>query len=173
MRSDNKKNESSNNKVIFFTIKYYGQESIVFASRIKKFCRQLLPNVRIQFAFKKHMSLKSIFLPKQKGTDENRKNKNLVYSIPCKDYDTVYIGETGRMKETRINEHKSKVKTLSSDSKIVEHILKYKHNFDFSSTKTLALENDWRKRIIKESILTNRTLGKSINETKHTLQISR
>ena len=174
MRSDNKKkNESSNNKVIFFTIKYYGQESIVFASRIKKFCRQLLPNVRIQFAFKKHMSLKSIFLPKLKGTDENRKNKNLVYSIPCKDCDTVYIGETGRMKETRINEHRSKIRTLASDSKIVEHILKYKHNFDFSSTKTLALENDWRKRIIKESILTNRTLGKSINETKHTLQISR
>ena len=171
MRSDNKKNENRKSKVIFFTIKYYGQESIVFASRIKKFCRQLLPNVRTQFAFKKHMSLKSIFLPKLKGTDENRKNKKLVYSIPCKDCDTVYIGETGRMKETRINEHKSKVKTLSSDSKIVEHILKYKHKFDFSNTKTLALESDWKKRIIKEGILTNRTLGKSINETKHTIQV--
>ena len=119
MRSDNKKNDNRNSKVIFFAIKYYGQESIVFASRIKKFCQQLLPNVRIQFAFKNHMRLKSIFLPKLKGTDENRKNKNLVYSIPCKDCDTVYIGETGRMKETRINEHKSKVKILSSDSKIV------------------------------------------------------
>ena len=75
------------------------------------------------------------------------------------------------MKETRINKHKSKVKTLLSDSKIVEHILKYKHKFDFSSTKTLALESDWRKRIIKESILTKRTLGKSINETKHTIQV--
>ena len=52
------------------------------------------------------MSLKSIFLPKLKDTDEDRKNKNLVYSIPCKDCDTVYIGETGRMKETRINERK-------------------------------------------------------------------
>ena len=77
------------------------------------------------------------------------------------------------MKETRITEHRSKIRTLALDSKIVEHILKYKHNFDFSSTKTLALENDWRKRIIKESILTNRTLGKSINETKHAIQISR
>ena len=110
-------------------------------------------------------------MPKLKGTDENRKSKNLVYSIPCKDCDTVYIGETGRMKETHINEHKSKVKTLSSDSKIVEHILKFKHKFDFSNTKALAFESDWRKRIIKESILTNRTLGKTINETKHTIQV--
>ena len=43
---------------------------------------------------------------------------------------------------------------------------KYKYNFDFSSTKTLALENDWRKRIIKESILTNRTLCKRITKAK-------
>ena len=42
----------------------------------------------------------------------------------------------------------------------------YKHNFDFSSTKTLALKNDSRKRISKQSIMTNRILGKSINETK-------
>ena len=43
---------------------------------------------------------------------------------------------------------------------------KYKLNFDFSSTKTLALENGWRKRVIKESIITNRILEESINETK-------
>ena len=43
---------------------------------------------------------------------------------------------------------------------------KYKHNFDFASTETLALENEWRKRIIKETILRNRRLAKSVNETK-------
>ena len=71
------------------------------------------------------MSLNSIFLPKLKGKDENKKNKNLVYSIPCMDCDKVYIGETSRIKDTRINEHKAKVKSLSSDSKIVEHILEH------------------------------------------------
>ena len=117
------------------------------------------------------MSLKSIFLPKLKGIDEDKKKKNLVYSIPCMDCDKVYIGEISRMKEIRMKEHKAKIKTLSSDSKLVEHILKYKHSFDFSNTKTLAFESNWRKRVIKESILTNRTLGKSINETKHVLQV--
>jgi hypothetical protein len=137
---NNNNNNNNNKKVIFFTIKYYGQESIVVASRVKKFCRKLLPSVIVQFAFKKHMSLKSIFLPKLKGLDESKKTKKLVYSIPCQDCDKVYIGETNRMKETRMREHKSNIRKLSSDSKLVEHILKYKHSFDFTSTKTLACE---------------------------------
>lgn len=117
------------------------------------------------------MSLKSIFLPKLKGKDENRKNKNLIYSIPCIDCDKVYIGETSRMKETHMNEHKSKVKSVSSDSKIVEHILEHNHKFDFSNASTLALETDWRKRVIKENIMTQKTLRRAINDTKHTIRI--
>jgi sugar-specific transcriptional regulator TrmB len=172
--SHTEKNNTSNEKrkkVIFFTIQYYGQESIIFAARVKKICQKLLPHLVIQFCFRKHMSLKSIFLPKLKGKDENKKNKNLVYSIPCMDCDKVYIGETSRMKDTRMDEHKAKVKLLSSDSKIVEHILEHNHKFDFSNASTLALETDWRKRVIKESIMTYRTLGRSINDTKHTIRI--
>ena len=159
--SNTNKNENKTKDVIFVVMKYSRQESIIFASRVKKLCRKLLLNLIIQFAFKKHMSLSSIFLPKLKGIDEEKKKKNLVYSIPCKDCDKIYIGETSRMKDTRMKEYEAKIGTLSSDSKLVEHILKYKHSFDFSNTATLAFENDWRKRIIKESILTNRTLGKS------------
>lgn len=94
-----------------------------------------------------------------------------MYSIPCKDCEKTYIGETGRMKKTRMKEHKAKIRTLASDSKIVEHILNHKHDFDFENVRTLAHESDWRRIIIKESILTNRTLGKFINEVKHTTQI--
>ena len=166
---ENKSNEKK--KVMFFTIQYFGQESVIFASRVKKICQKLLPNLAIQFCFRKNMSLKSIFLPKLKGKYENKKNKNLVYSILCMDCDKVYIGKTSRIKDTRMNEHKAKVKSLSSDSKIVEHILEHNHKFDFSNASTLALETDWRKRVIKESIITHKTLGKSINDTKHTIRI--
>ncbi|CAF5092844.1 unnamed protein product [Rotaria sp. Silwood1] len=140
--SQTKKAEDKNKNVIFFTIKYYGQESIIFASRINKLCKKLLPNLKIQFAFKKHMSIRSIFLPKLKGIDEEKKKKNLVYSIPCKNCDKIYIGETSRMKDTRMKEHEAKIRTLSLDSKLAEHILKYKHSFDFSKTETLTYESD-------------------------------
>ena len=61
-------------KIMFFTITYYGQESLIFAARIKKICKNLIPNTRIQFAFKKHLSLKHIFLSSLKGRDESRIN---------------------------------------------------------------------------------------------------
>jgi hypothetical protein len=54
---------------------------------------------------------------------KTKKKKNLVYSIPCIDCEKVYIGEIIRMKETLMKEHKAKIKTLSSDSKLVEHII--------------------------------------------------
>ena len=75
------------------------------------------------------------------------------------------------MKETRMNEHKSKARLLSADSKIVQHILEHNHSFDFSNASILALETDWRKRVIKESIMTQKTLGRAIDDTKHTIRI--
>ena len=171
-QTENNNNASNERKkVIFLPIQYYGQESIVFASRVKKICQKLLPTLDIQFCFRKHMSLKSIFLPKLKGKDEKKTNKNLVYSIPCTGCDKVYIGETSRMKETRMNEHKAKARLLSADSKIVEHILEHNHSFDFSNASTLARESDWRKRVIKESIMSQKTLGRAINDTKHTIRV--
>jgi hypothetical protein len=162
-------NKDTNN--IYFTVAYYGQESMIFAARIKRICKKLIPNQRIQFAFKKHLSLKRIFLQILKGKDESKTKKKLVYSIPCKDCNKVYIGETARMKEVRMIEHQAKIKSLASDSKLVEHIQQYKHEFDFWKTTTLAHDTEWRKRIIKESLLTYKTNGNAINDTKHTLHI--
>ncbi len=70
-----------------------------------------------------------------------------------------------------MNEHKAKIRSLSSDSRLVEHIIKHKHKFDFSNVETLVHETSWRKRIIKESILTNRTQGNAINDIKHALRV--
>ncbi|CAM4873605.1 unnamed protein product [Rotaria socialis] len=164
-------NKNANNNIIYFTIAYYGQESLVFAARVKRICKKLAPNLNIQFAFRKHLSLKRIFLPILKGKDESKEKKNLIYSIPCSNCEKVYIGETSRMRETRMAEHRSKIKTLASDSKLVEHIEQHKHKFDFSKVETLARETDWRKRTIKESILTNKACGNAINDTKHILRV--
>ena len=45
--SHTKKDENKSKNIIFFTVKYYKQESIVFASRVEEFCCQLLPNATI------------------------------------------------------------------------------------------------------------------------------
>ena len=122
----------------------------------------LLPNVNIQFAFKKNLSLKRIFLPILKGKDEQKTIKNLVYSIPGLNCNKAYIGETSRMKEKRMAEHRTRMKMFASDSKIVEHIEDQKHSFAFTRVKTLTLESNWQKRTIKESLLTHGQIRKSL-----------
>ena len=138
----NSKKKTDNGKTNHFTFGYYGYESRIFTAGIRNIYGKLLPDRKTRFAFKKHISLKSIFLPILKSRDEDKHKKNLIYSIPCSDCNKVYIGETAKMEDTRINEHKPKIKALSSDSKHVEHFLKHNHNFDFTNTKTFALESN-------------------------------
>ena len=158
-------------KSFFFTMTYYGHESVVFAARMRKVFRKFLPLVKVHFAFRKHQTLKNIFLPIMKGKDESKKEKRLVYSIPCKQCEYVYVGQTERRKEKRMQEHKSNIRRLAANSKLVEHIEKYHHEFDFSKVETLAWEQDWRRRTIEESLLTQERLGKTINDTDYTLHV--
>ena len=70
-----------------------------------------------------------------------------------------------------MQEHKSNIKRFAANSKLVEHVETYHHEFDFSKVETLAWEQDWKRRTIKESILTQERLGKTINDTDYILQV--
>ena len=98
---------------IYFTTAYDGQESLVFASRIRRICKKLLPNVNIQFAFKKNLGLKRIPLSILKVKDEQKTMKNLVYSIPCLNCDKVY----------RRNKSHEKKKWARTELKIRLHLI--------------------------------------------------
>ncbi|CAF2140345.1 unnamed protein product [Rotaria magnacalcarata] len=156
---------------IFFTIPYFGQESIVFASRIRKICDKMLPHIHLNIAYKKQGTLKQNFLPIQKGHDESKRNKKLIYHIPCQNCEKVYIGETGRSRETRITEHLKAIKKKDINSELVKHILNTNHTMNFNETTTLAKETNWKRRVIKESLLTFESKDKAVNEVKHKLQV--
>ena len=156
---------------VFFIFSYYGHESIIFAERIRKICKRLLPLVQVNIAFKKTFTLKSVFLPKQKGTDPDKTNKKLIYRIPCKDCDQYYYGETGRAKIVRMKEHQTNIKKQKDTSELVQHILKEKHTFDFDNVDTINHEVNWQRRVIKESIYTYESNGKALNEVNHKLNV--
>ena len=78
---------------------YYGHELVVLAARMRKEFRQFLPLV--------------------KGKDESKKQKRLVYSIPCTRYEFVHVGYTERKRDKRMQEYKSNInKHISSEFKI-------------------------------------------------------
>jgi hypothetical protein len=150
---------------------YYGNETLLFAEYIKKKCAKLIPNIKINFAFKKTNSLKSIFLPIQKGKDPNRLDSKIIYKIQCNDCESIYIGETARDKTTRMKEHQNNIKKMDHNSRIFQHVYHNSHTMNFNHVETLGYESDWRRRIIKESLFTQATLGKAINDTKHNIKV--
>jgi predicted GIY-YIG superfamily endonuclease len=158
-------------KTVFFSLAYYGHETVILASKIRKVCQRMLPHVNLHIAFKKQNSLKQIFLPLQRGIDETKKTKNVVYKIPCKDCNLVYVGETSRDRNTRMKEHAADIRKNKATSDIAKHMNSFHHSADFTHVETLGNESKWRRRVIKESLLTQQQLGKTINQVKHGIQV--
>ena len=170
-KSLNQQQNSPNKKNIFFTLTYYGIESTILAQRIRRICLQYLPLYNVNIAFKKTYTLKSIFLPIQKGQDKTKINKKLIYKIPCINCNKSYIGETNREKSTRMKEHEKDIRKLSNTSNVAKHVIEHNHSFNFNKVETLALENNWNRRIIKESLYTHQSLEKSLNDVKFKLNV--
>ena len=67
-------------------------------------------------AMRPHITLRRFLVhPKDKTLTEE--GCGCVYKIPCKNCETVYIGETGRKRGTRMNEHKKMPKTAHKFSR--------------------------------------------------------
>jgi len=91
-----------------------------------------------------------------------------VYKIPCHNFSSTYIGETGRSYAKRQEEHRKEVESISNrtltradrkdlaaetnKSAITDHVAKENHLIDWSGAKILDREGHRRTRQLKESI---------------------
>ena len=67
-------------------------------------------------------------------------------------YDS-YIGESGRPKLTRIKEHIADVKHGRTDtSATAQHVYSCNKDLNPREAKTLAIEQNWRRRTIREAL---------------------
>ena len=82
--------------------------------------KRVLSNYNIKVAQKPHQTIGNLF-PKPKDPVPKDQTRGTIYSIPCKDYDKSYIGETKRKFSTRLKEHQKtveqKVNTRASQLK--------------------------------------------------------
>ena len=87
-----------------------------------------------------------------KQPSEDRKKKGVVYKVPCQDCDCVYIGETSKILEKCLGEHKNAVKKHDSNNGIAAHAWTNQHQVDWKAAKTREMEGNYRKRRVLEAL---------------------
>ena len=90
---------------------------------------------------------------------------NVVYNIPCLSCPRSYIGQTARLLDTRVREHKAAVKKgETATSAVAEHVWKEHHQMDFNNVTILAREANKDQRCCLESwfIQRNSTINREL-----------
>ena len=95
-----------------------------------------------------------------------------VYSIPCKNCENIYYGETGRNFPIRLNEHKAAVRLGHVNNACFKHVWENRdHSIDWEGAKLIYPSNNHYERLVVES--TCILSMPNFNNTRSTLAIDR
>nr|CAB3248364.1 glucosylceramidase-like [Phallusia mammillata] len=117
--------------------------------------KRILNDAGVKVAMK---PLKTIgqLLPKPKDATIPQHRTGVVYQVPCRDCDMVYIGQTKRNLNSRLKEHKVAVKNMDvNKSALCEHVFVCDHRINWNDAQVLKQEPNWSKRLVFESCLIN------------------
>ncbi|XP_062710961.1 uncharacterized protein LOC134288993 [Aedes albopictus] len=113
--------------------------------------RKILRRNDVVLASRPQNKIKHKIFSKMKDPIPPGKQRNVVYSIPCGANDgKVYVGQTKRMLEVRMAEHKNDCKKRNPKSGLAVHNMEEGHSFDFEKTAVLERIEDPETRIIAE-----------------------
>ncbi|XP_058458656.1 uncharacterized protein LOC131435122 [Malaya genurostris] len=103
----------------------------------------------------KTIHTKNKYLPPIKDPVPTLQQARVIYSIPCNTCDKCYIGMTSNQLKVRLSGHKSnitkylklmsdrpgdidsEIAKLKEKTALVDHVIRYQHNFDLSQTKII------------------------------------
>ena len=111
-----------------------------------------------------------------------------MYEVPCLSCNSKYIGETGRLLKTRLDEHKKDTENIPKEaytrsnrresertyqkSAITEHMMRENHVIDWAKAKAIDKERVYKARIIREAIWIRRTPN-TMNRDEGAYQLAR
>ncbi len=142
---------------------------------------------RVTSAMKPHTTLKNLLVHPKDKTDITEVGE-IVYEIPCKSCDGSYIGETGRLFKTRLQEHQQEVEniegarkftraerkkseTVFNKSAITDHTSRNNHIIDWEGAKIKCREAHKGTRHVKEALWIKKTCN-PINRDQGNYQLS-
>ncbi|XP_062709768.1 uncharacterized protein LOC134288566 [Aedes albopictus] len=113
---------------------------------------KLLNKHGISLAYQTRDKIKNTVFSRLKDPIPKQRTKNVVYAVPCGTNDgKVYVGQTGRMLETRINEHRTNIRKKEAKTGLTQHHIDEGHNFNFNKTEILEKIENQASRTIAEA----------------------
>jgi len=109
----------------------------------------------------------------------------VVYKIPCKNWERVYVGETGRPLGTRVKEHRKEVDSITgiftraentraasicNKSAITDRVCNENHVIDWANAKVIDRESDKAGRLTRQAIWIRKT--DNMNQDEGSYQLS-
>ena len=93
-----------------------------YISGLSDAIKRIISSANVKVYFKPHSTLRQL-LVRVKDPTPIMSTPGVVYSIPCRSCSKIYIGQTGRQLQTRINEHKAAIKhAKTNESAVADHV---------------------------------------------------
>lgn len=134
--------------------------AIPFVNNLSQPLSKKFKQYNIKISHKNTHNLKFLY-SKLKSKVPMTKQSNIIYQIPCKDCEAVYIGQTSQYLKERLNGHKYQ-KNITA---LKKHCQNNKHTFNFDDTTILDREQNKGVRNILESIYINNNTKACNNRT--------
>ena len=118
------------------------------SEKLEKVCAPL----GIKAVFKPSNTLRQSLVHVKKRLPEEKK-RSVVYQVPCKGCDQVYIGETKRNLKIRLAEHRQAVRRGDDKNGIAVHVQKCNHSIDWEGARVEQVITNYWMRSTAEAIL--------------------
>ena len=145
-----------------------GQVTIPYIRGLSEKIMTIFRKHRVSTTFRPQTTLRKLLVHPKDKVDAWKKC-GVVYQVNCDMCDKVYVGETGRKLEKRIEEHRkdleknsrpgtttraTRLASLSEEfnSAITDHMLHNNHTPNWKTTKVLAREDNRLDRTVREAI---------------------
>ena len=118
--------------------------------------KNVFASEHIKLAFYNYHPLKKYF-SRIKDTTKLEYKSNLIYSIPCKDCDQQYVGQTSNWLKQRLTAHKSDINTKKKRCALAIHMNTKNHKPDFDNVTIRRTIGNRKSREFVEMVEINRT----------------
>jgi hypothetical protein len=155
-------------KIKYLSIPFINDKSEIIGRKLQQTVKDYFCNANLRVAFKAPATIESHFPYKDKVTDPSKLSM-VVYHLKCKNCPANYIGQSKRICNIRMADHKNDAK-----SHVYEHHIKTGHVIDFDNVEILDRADTLRKLELKEMLYIRKlkpTLNKQLESELFTLII--